>query len=271
MKPISQMKIVEIDVTNCCHHNCSNCVRFCGHYRPERRFYLSPEEYQLAVESYVGHPGMVGMIGGEPTIHPQFEELCKILQKTLPKEKRMLFCNPVSPGYLRHKDLIKETFGDVFLNDHTGIQAHAPVLVSSVEVGVSEGELWKLANNCWVQQCWSATVTPKGAYFCEVAGTLAYLFDGPDGWVVEPGWWRREPEEYQEQANWACRRCGLCLPLRPRRPEDGVDDVCPSSEARLREIGSPKLLRGEVVPYEGGLVEGQTKSKDWFLFGSKYL
>ncbi len=55
---------------------------------------------------------------------------------------------------------------------------------------VNERELLHQTEHCWVQESWSATINPKGAFFCEVAGAMADLFDGPDGWKVEPNWWK---------------------------------------------------------------------------------
>ena len=58
-------------------------------------------------------------------------------------------------------------------------------------------EVWlPLRDKCWVQNEWSASITPKGAFFCEIAAALDMLFDGPGGWKIEPGWWRRTPEEF---------------------------------------------------------------------------
>ena len=39
--------------------------------------------------------------------------------------------------------------------------------------------MWKMIDNCWIQKQWSASITPKGGFFCEVAASLDYLFEGP--------------------------------------------------------------------------------------------
>lgn len=76
MKNISEMKIVQIDVTNICDKSCANCTRFCGHYRPDKLYFMELEDYEKAVISLKEFPGIIGMIGGEPTLHPKFPEMC---------------------------------------------------------------------------------------------------------------------------------------------------------------------------------------------------
>jgi hypothetical protein len=74
--------------------------------------------------------------------------------------------------------------------------------------------MWKLINNCWLPRLWSPSVIANGAYFCEVAGPLdTILHDGAHAWKVEPGWWKRPPEAFQEQVEKLCPRCGMCLPM----------------------------------------------------------
>ena len=52
-------------------------------------------------------------------------------------------------------------------------------------------------------------------FFCEVAGALDMLFDGPGGWKVEPGWWKKEPKDFADQSHW-CELCSGCLDV-PKR------------------------------------------------------
>ena len=49
MKKISNMKIIQIDVTNACVHRCANCTRFCGHHQKD--FYMDFETFKNAVDS----------------------------------------------------------------------------------------------------------------------------------------------------------------------------------------------------------------------------
>ena len=95
---------------------------------------------------------------------------------------------------------------------------------------------------------------------------LNYLFDGNDGWDIEkePGWWKKKVPEYAEQIEWACRKCGCQLPLRPRVSSDTIDDVSQSNLDRLVATGSPKIKRSEYELFTEGLDLSQTRSVDWY-------
>jgi len=71
-----------------------------------------------------------------------------------------------------------------------------------------------LIDNCWVQKVWAPVINEKGAYFCEVAGSLATVIDGPDGYPIERGWWDKTPEQFKEQRDFFCKRCGMALPMK---------------------------------------------------------
>ena len=124
--------------------------------------------------------------------------------------------------------------------------------------------LFAAVEHCWIQESWSSAINPKGAFFCEVAAALSDLFDGPEGWKVEPGWWKRTPKDFTAQMDWACRKCGAALPLtRIRNSQDVRDDVSPGNLERLKAIKSRKVARGEFevrekFEFDRKLVEGGT-------------
>jgi len=128
-------------------------------------------------------------------------------------------------------------------------------------------EQWrKYTDACWVQNTWSATINPKGAYFCEVAGMLDYLFEGDTGWDIEkePDWWKKEVPQYAEQIEWACRKCGCQLPLRPRRSSEEIDGVTKSNLERLIAVGSPKIKAGKYELFTEGLDLSQIRNVSWY-------
>lgn len=48
------MRTIQIDITNACTHQCSNCTRFCGHHR--KPFFMDLETFQRAVDSLADFP-----------------------------------------------------------------------------------------------------------------------------------------------------------------------------------------------------------------------
>lgn len=268
----AQQKIIQIDITNCCPHRCSNCTRFNGHHK--KPFFMDFVTFQDAVASLAGYKGMIGIMGGEPTLHPDFERIVEYFRKAVPDKaparerfepvtdfgavrnkrlakldrKRGLWTS-LGSGYYKHYELIQDTFGYQCINDHKHAGRHQALLLPRAELGISDADWKRYRDNCWLQREWSATITPKGAFFCEVAGALDMLFDGPGGWPVEPGWWKREPKDFGDQLNW-CEMCSACLPVPSRPATDEVDDVSRSMKLRLAGVGSPKVRHGKVKVFD---------------------
>jgi hypothetical protein len=112
-------------------------------------------------------------------------------------------------------------------------------LVSSLDVLKHESAVYYAAHKCQFQLSWSPSINPRGAYFCEMAASLAMLYrNTDDGWGVEKGWWRRTPKDYRAQVEEFCPKCGgcLCLSRRPSVTGD-VYDVSGQNRSRLLAMG----------------------------------
>lgn len=268
MRSPKDMGIIEIDVTNACVHQCANCTRFCGHHA--KPFFMSFDMFKRAVDSLEGFPGMAGVIGGEPTLHPEFERFADYIREKRTGDKLNLSCGPISDmqfhinttvdkgtskavllsslstSYYKNFEAINDTFAFQLLNDHTSNSLHQALLMSRKELPIPDDEWRKKRDACWIQNTWSATITPKGAFFCEVAGSLDMLLNGPGGWPVEPGWWKREPKDFADQLHW-CEMCSGCLDVPKRLSHDERDDVTPRMYERLKELKSPKVMDNRVI------------------------
>lgn len=256
------MKIIRIEITNACPHSCSNCMRFCGWH--EKPFFMSSRTFWKAVKSLKDFPGMIAIAGGEPALHPRFAEFAEFLRRNFPDERapkklivpeddmhgfRKTYLNDrraklglfstFGPGCRKHFTVIGEVFRYRSPDCSAGSAMRQPLLLPRGEFGIPDDEWRKLRDGCRIQTQGSASVTPRGAFFCEVAAALDTLFDGPGGWPVEPGWWLRRPQEFGDQLQW-CEYCGACLPAPERRTEDGIDVVSPTMAERLSTRDAPK-------------------------------
>lgn len=249
MKDIKDNVVIQIEVTNACHLSCANCSRLVGHhYSP---FYMTVAQVRQALESLEEFPGRVGLMGGEPALHPNFEEICKLFIHHIPDRRRREFW---TSGYKweEFRAIREETFDSdlVHYNDHSKPDEgwHQPLLISIDEVLEDKETMWRLIDNCWVQRRWSASITPKGAFFCEVAAALHHAMDGPQGWKVEPGWWKREVSDYHDQKTFACLKCSAALPM-AEIPNNHIpdDQISAGNLELLKGMKSPKVKAQRVL------------------------
>lgn len=297
MRSPADMKTIQIDITNACNKRCSNCTRFCGNHK--KNFFMDFDMFKRAVNSLDGYEGVVGVMGGEPTMHPEFERFVLYAREKLgteKKENRLIYpqrefikevrrreleshflmeqdgekklrlhglglWSNMGSTYRKHYELIQDSFSVQLLNDHINSSYHQPGLVARKDLGISDEEWIQLRDKCWLQNEWSATITPKGAFFCEIAGALDMLFGGPGGWKVEPGWWKRTPEEFGDQLHW-CELCGFALDTFMRDAEEEKDDVSPTLYHMLEEIESPRLKAGKtnLIKIQNGVIAEESKA-----------
>lgn len=297
MKTPSEMGIIQIDITNACVHSCSNCTRFCGHHK--KPFFMDFKTFQRAVDSLKGFKGTVGIMGGEPAIHPEFDRFLDYLSQTeeenfIKKENDFIYpqnnymaavhnqegklivekdCgigmtvygyglwSAMPKNFLKHYEKIHDVFKYMAVNDHTNPMFHQPALISRKDLQISDEKWFELREKCWVNQLWSAAITPKGAFFCEVAAALDMLFDGPGGWPIEPGWWKRGRKDIEDQLHW-CELCGLALETFTRDANDEIDDISPEIYRKLEKMGDPKLKTTHVncLKIENGVISEESKA-----------
>jgi hypothetical protein len=256
LKTICKNDTIQIEITNFCSNNCSNCTRFVHHVK--KPFFMDLGFFKKCVDSLEGFPQVaaivknrptldgpyIGIMGGEPLLHPEFKEMCSYLRSKFPREQCGLW-TAFPKGKEHYRKIICETFGNIFLNDHTRPDIyHHPFLVASSEIVSDPKMLYQFANCCPFQQSWSACLNPRGAWFCEMAGSLSMLFEEGTGWPIEKGWWYRTVKDFTSQIEEFCPKCGGCLPLKKRVSTEVIDDISPENYERLKGF-SPKIKKGE--------------------------
>lgn len=235
--------IIQIVLTRACTLSCHGCTQ--GSNLAGRPAIITLDDFEQAVASLAGYWGLVACFGGQPTLHPQFPDICRILRAYFPREQRGLWTNALNG----HGAVCRETFDErqSNFNLHLSEEAarefrrdwpeavpylkgldqdsvHGSPWVAVKDVVPDEEERWKLIGACDISKWWSAALGPipgRGlrAYACEIAYAQAALHaDDPDwpdvGIVPTPGWWRQPIEAYEAQINQHCHACGIPL----RRP-----------------------------------------------------
>jgi hypothetical protein len=264
--------VLQIWVTRACDKACFGCTQ--GSNLAGKPGMMTPDQYREAVASLEGYFGVVGMFGGNPAIHPHFEELCGILRDSwVPFEQRGLWCNhpngkgaacrqTFDPKYSNLNVHLDREAAEEFAMDWPeaapyvkgldGDSRHSPVFVAMQDVIEDEGERWRLIADCDINKYWSAMIGVfRGelrGWFCEIAGAQAMLHqndpDYPDTGVrIVPGWWKAGIEAYAEQIRYHCHRCGIPLRGHGELAVGGTTEQVSKTHA---DIYRPKIRGREV-------------------------
>jgi hypothetical protein len=207
---------------------------------------MTPDQFEQACKSLQGYFGVIGVFGGNPTTHPQFETLCEIMKDHFPLQQRGLWTNNLrgkgaaarSTFWPPHSNLnvhLNTEAYDEFVRDWPEAvpyirgkdddSIHSSPWVAIKDVIHDERKRWDLIGQCDINQFWSACIgVVRGelrAYFCELAYAQAALHaDNPDwdgtgqpmpdtGKAVVPGWWRMPMPAFADQVNLHCHACGI--------------------------------------------------------------
>ncbi len=259
--------ILQIIVTRACDLACVHCTQ--GANLKHRPATMTPDQFDEACRSLAGYWGVVGMFGGNPCVHPQFDLLCEIMRGHFPLEQRGIWTN----NLMGHGAAARITFwpGHSNLNMHLDAEAreefardwpesiphlrgvdqdsvHSAPWVAMKDVIPDEAARWRLIGQCDINRHWSAAIgviPGRGmrAYFCEIAASMAALHcadpDWPDvGLPVVPGWWQRPMADFEAQVTLHCHACGIPL----RRPGKGAQTGGPEEyTATHAAIVRPKI------------------------------
>ncbi|MEN6306906.1 MAG: radical SAM protein [Anaerohalosphaeraceae bacterium] len=257
MQSIEKAWCGHVDITNVCRHGCVYCTRYDRHLGP-KKYMMSLDDIEAALISYTGFPGRIGIMGGEPQFHKQFDEVCRLVQKHIPKDKPILFTS-VNPATSKWSDVIRETFPHTEFHPHTEEQEstyeHQPLTIACADAVKDKALRQALIEDCWVQRKWCPTVTDDGAFFCEIGASLAKL-TGMKGWPLKQDgrqWWKRTPSEFGDQLD-LCQLCGMCIPMKRQKMADKKQKISPSFLKVLEENGLPvgiyELFDREITPKE---------------------
>ena len=244
MIPIYAAWLIQVEITNYCRFKCAHCTRATRHF--SKHYFVSLDFVEKALRSLEGWQKGVGCMGGEPTEHPQFAEICTLYRKHFPQEQCGLWTGG-GPLFEKYREIINETFDIIVYNDRTKNESyHRPPMIASEDV-IEDAQLRRqLIDNCWLQNRWSPSITYKGCFFCEMAGTFDLLFEGKRGYPVEPGWWDKTPEQFKDQVEEYCRYCSMALPIQPLSHKVEVESVSENNAIRLTKAKSPFAVHGKM-------------------------
>jgi organic radical activating enzyme len=283
MRGPRNMHIICIDVTNKCDLACSNCTRLLENQ--DAFWEMTPDNFRKALQSLKGYFGVIAMIGGNPCMHKDFEELCRIFVEEVPnKLQRGLWTN----NYFKHRTIIEETFGTFNLNSHGEARAeanlldlhktvssngalswfygghseHAPLLTAVKDL-FPEKEMWERISNCDINKEWSASIVQnKGelrVYFCEVAASFDLARGQDHGQPVTDGWWKSVARDFEDQIKRFCPGCGVPAKQKAARDSDEIDtytisnaDIALKNDRKAVLLEKEETINKRVTLYNSG-------------------
>jgi len=269
MKAINEAWCCQIELTNFCGHDCLYCSRYNKHIRKDQKYHMSLKFLGKALDSLKDWPAKIGIIGGEPLKHPDFEKCCKLIQSKFPREKMGLWTSGGS-RWNELKPIIDKTFGFVAYNEHNKQQQetcmHQPITLSIFDLVPDSDLRDKLIDDCWVQRTWCPTITPKGAFFCEIAGALDIITDGKGGYDLTPDWWERTPEKFQGQISQYCNFCGMAIPYQREFIKNKMEKFSPATFSLFRKLNLPNMEQEkiEVVTEKLDEISINENAKTWY-------
>ena len=278
-----QQWCIQVEITNACNRRCSNCTRMLAHARKPFRMDVPTFERAVRAVKYFptesardlrGRRKVIGMMGGEPLLHPDFSAMVDVMCDHIPMANRGLWTG-LDYRQSKHRATVEkllgpepstsvklgETAGYLNYNPHFGRVEHQPVLVAVSDVIHDPVERDRLIANCWIQEQWASAITPKGFFFCEVAAAFDMIFGGGGGFPIDDGSWRFDIGDYFTQIEKWCPRCGVCVPLPGRADSEAVDDVSRSNLDILLRLGSPRIKHGNFVLFESDSYQPPEKWK----------
>lgn len=98
--------VIQIHVTRACNLSCYNCTQ--GSNLGGKLHFITVEQFEQACASLQGYPGVVGVFGGNPATHPDFDAICDVLTRYIPRPQRGLWCNHP----LGHGRKMRDTFNE---------------------------------------------------------------------------------------------------------------------------------------------------------------
>jgi len=242
MKDAKETWCIQIDITNRCENKCSNCTHLIKH---APTWDMDLETFKKAVDSLEKWPKVIGLIGGNTTLHPQIEEFTRYFVSKIPeKERRGIWTS----NFFGKEEFIRKNYGVIYYNPHSEVVVHQPILCASKDLVKDQATRDNLISSCWLAEQWSPSITPKGCYRCEVMGSFDMALGYDLGLPIENDWWNKPLSDFQKQISTFCQICSIGIPLKGRRDREGRDDISASNLQLFKE--SPRIKNGQYVLFD---------------------
>jgi len=216
-----------ITITNACNLSCGGCSQLCGNFNKDQIWFISLDQLKKNIEivsKFINKK--IWIFGGEPTLHPKFEEIKNILYSysdcefiiftngRLHKNIKLEIKNDKIGGFVNEKNNVKFLidFKTEYGKNGMPTKMFNPTLVAPIDILKIKNKkyYWEEAKKhciCW-NKC-GTTIYNDKAYICEVAPAFDQLSGECNGWEIKEGEnpFDKTNEEIAKQAENFCYRC----------------------------------------------------------------
>lgn len=162
----------------------------------------------------------VSVFGGEPTLHPQWNALLKIMYshsditfKVSTNGLKNHCCGAKNKNVIYIVDRKLDLNGKMRTDYEFAPTMIAPIDIIPKHKNNKKWFWYKAQRDCDVWKGCATSIYKDKAYFCEVAAAMDYLMnDGANGWKIDNKYpFYKTKKEIEEQASKFCYRCAWCI------------------------------------------------------------
>ncbi len=215
--------LLEIDLTYICSLRCQGCNRSIDKAPSNENVSIDQINQFINESVQCGHSWKgIRILGGEPTLHPEFLAILDSLMAYRKKHLPNLRITVVSNGYSERTKLILNKIPEGILVENTskvsGVQVDfAPF--NNAPQDYPEHARSDFRNGCWITKGLGMGLTPNGYYHCAIAGGIDRIFNFKIGRHSIPD----SGDPLYEQFSALCSLCGhFCIHAPSKTPTDGI-------------------------------------------------
>ncbi|MEJ2620362.1 MAG: radical SAM protein [Candidatus Thiodiazotropha sp.] len=199
--------LLEIDLTWSCNLRCFNCNRSCEQMPTGER--MEVEQIERFINETISanhHWKKIRLLGGEPTLHPQFLTIIDLLVTWRNRHSPSTILEVATNGYGEKVLTALAKLPDGIEIDNSNKSSRIQPFFSFNIAPIDRPEYNNAAftNGCRVIKISGIGLTPYGWYPCAVAGSIDRIFGYDLGYKHIPN----NEDDMHELLNVFCRLCG---------------------------------------------------------------
>lgn len=185
MKYIPNIYKLEIDITYLCTLKCFNCNRGISVAPANKEQNMTVDQIQKFIDQSIScsYPWeRIKLIGGEPTVHPQFDDMVKLLYDYKKKHNPTLDLRVTSNGTTKYTmqklQKVNENYPEIIVEnsgkENNFISGFSLIHVAPCDMYAYKNHKYK---GCWISEECGIGLNFLGFHSCSVGGSIARLFN----------------------------------------------------------------------------------------------